>query len=96
MRCLVIEDEVETSRYICNGLRDAGYAPTAAFTGDDGLAQALAGRWELLIVDRMLPGSLNGLALIRKLRELGHTTPVIVVSAMTATEERVRNRKSVV
>jgi two-component system OmpR family response regulator len=90
LRCLVIEDEVDTSRYICNGLRDAGYAPTAALTGDEGLAQALGGRWEVIIVDRMLPGSVNGLAVIRRLRELGHTTPLIIVSAMTSTEERVR------
>ena len=90
MRCLVIEDEVDTSRYICDGLREAGYAPTAAFSGDDGLEQALGGRWELIIVDRMLPGALNGLAVIRRLRELGHTTPLIVVSAMTALDERVR------
>jgi two-component system OmpR family response regulator len=90
LRCLVIEDEVDTSRYICNGLREAGYAPSTAFTGDDGLAQALAGRWELIIVDRMLPGAINGLALIARLRELGHTTPLIVVSALSSTEERVR------
>ena len=57
MRCLVIEDEVDTSSYICNALRDAGYSPTAALTGDDGLAQALGGRWEVIIVDRMLSGS---------------------------------------
>ncbi len=90
MRCLVIEDEVDTSRYICNGLREAGYAPSAAFTGDAGLAQALGGRWELIIVDRMLPGAIDGLALIARLRELGHTTPIIVVSALSSTEERVR------
>jgi len=90
VRCLVIEDEVDTSRYICNGLREAGFLPTAAFTGDEGLALALGGRWEIIIVDRMLPGELNGLAVIRRLRELGHTTPLIVVSAMSATEERVR------
>jgi two-component system OmpR family response regulator len=90
VRCLVIEDEVDTSRYICNGLREAGFAPTAAFSGDDGLAQALGGRWEVIIVDRMLPGQLNGLAVIRRLRELGHTTPLIIVSAMASTDERVR------
>ncbi|WP_426197406.1 winged helix-turn-helix domain-containing protein [Massilia sp. DWR3-1-1] len=90
VRCLVIEDEVDTSRYICNGLREAGYAPSAAFTGDAGLAQALGGRWELIIVDRMLPGAIDGLALIARLRELGHTTPIIVVSALSSTEERVR------
>lgn len=90
VRCLVIEDEVDTSRYICNGLRAAGYQPSAAFTADDGLAQVLGGRWELLIIDRMLPGALDGLALIARLRALGHTTPIIVVSAMTALDERVR------
>ena len=90
VRCLVIEDEVDTSRYICNGLREAGYDAQAALTGDAGLALALGGPWDLIIVDRMLPGAINGLAVIVRLRELGHTTPLIVVSALTSTEERVR------
>ena len=47
MRCLVIEDEAETSNYICKGLREAGYIVTAAATGPDGLDYASSEDWEL-------------------------------------------------
>lgn len=89
MRCLVIEDSVETSRYICKGLKEAGYRPTACFTGDDGLVHAINERWDVIIVDRMLAGNLDGLALIGKLRAMGSATPVIIVSALTSIDERV-------
>jgi two-component system, OmpR family, response regulator len=90
MKSLVIEDEIDTSRYICNGLREAGHVVKQCDNGLDGLHQAVHESWDLIIMDRLLPGGIDGLSIIGKLRDLGKTTPVLIVSALTSTDERVR------
>jgi len=90
MKTLVIEDEPETSRYICTGLQECGYAVTTCTNGLDGLHQALNETWDLIIIDRLLPGGIDGLSIVGKLRDLGKRTPVLIVSALTSTDERVR------
>jgi two-component system, OmpR family, response regulator len=90
MKSLVIEDEPDTARYICNGLRESGHAVTCCDNGLDGLHQALNERWDLIIIDRLLPGGVDGLSIVGKLRDLGKKTPVLIVSALTSTDERVR------
>jgi two-component system OmpR family response regulator len=89
LRCLVIEDEVDTSRYICKGLREAGYSVTACANGVDGLDFAISEPWDIIILDRMLPGQMDGLSIIEKLRGIGKKTPAIIVSALTHIDERV-------
>ena len=89
MRCLVIEDEADTSRYICKGLREAGYSVTACANGVDGLDYAISEPWDIIILDRMLPGQMDGLSIIEKLRGMGKKTPAIIVSALTHIDERV-------
>lgn len=90
MKSLIIEDEIDTSRYICNGLREAGHTISHCDNGLDGLHQAVHESWDLIIMDRLLPGGIDGLSIIGKLRDLGKTTPVLIVSALTSTDERVR------
>ncbi|HEY8101052.1 MAG TPA: response regulator transcription factor [Burkholderiaceae bacterium] len=89
MRCLVIEDEVDTSRYICKGLTESGYAVTPCGNGLDGLHLATSEQWDIVILDRMLPGQIDGLSIIQKMRDLGKTTPTIIVSALKNIDERV-------
>ncbi|MES2350861.1 winged helix-turn-helix domain-containing protein [Duganella sp. Dugasp56] len=89
MRCLVIEDEAETSNYICKGLREAGYLVTSCDNGPEGLDLAVGDDWDVIILDRMLPGRVDGLTIVDKLRALGKATPVIIVSAMTTIDARV-------
>lgn len=89
MRCLVIEDEVDTSRYICKGLTEAGYAVTHCENGLDGLHYATAEQWDIVILDRLLPGQVDGLYIVGKLRDLGKKTPVIIVSALSNIDQRV-------
>jgi len=90
MKSLVIEDEPDTSRYICNGLKECGHSVTCCDNGLDGLHQALNETWDLIIIDRLLPGGIDGLSIVGKLRNLGKRTPVLIVSALTSTDERVR------
>ena len=90
MRCLVIEDEADTARYICNGLAEAGYSTALCRDGVNGLDLATHDRWDVVILDRMLPGGIDGLSLLASLRGLGNTTPVLILSALASLDERVR------
>jgi two-component system OmpR family response regulator len=94
MKCLIIEDEPDTSRYISNGLREVGYNVTPCANGLDGLHQAVNQDWDLIVLDRMLPGGVDGLSILGKLRDLGKRTPVLIVSALNSTDERVRGLRS--
>jgi len=90
MRCLVIEDEADTARYICHGLEEAGHPATLIRDGAGGLHLATNERWDVIILDRMLPGGVDGLSIVATLRSLGKTTPVIILSALASLDERVR------
>ena len=94
MRCLVIEDEAETSRYICAGLREAGHDVTACDNGIDGMRLACGEDWDALVLDRLLPGEIDGLAIVARLRGMGRNTPVLVLSALSSVDERVRGLRS--
>ncbi len=80
-RILVIEDDDGTAEEVLTALGDHGYLPERASSGTEGLERARAGDWDVLVVDRMLPG-LDGLALIESLRNDQIMTPVLVLSAM--------------
>ncbi|MHB1676553.1 MAG: winged helix-turn-helix domain-containing protein [Sulfuriferula sp.] len=94
MRCLVIEDDISTSRYVCNGLNEAGYNAIASHSGFDGLHLATSEQWDIVILDRLLPGQIDGLSIIGKMRELGKNTPILILSALTSIDERVRGLRS--
>ena len=88
MRILVIEDDREAAGYLLKGLREAGHVADHATDGNDGLAQALAETYDVLVVDRMLPGR-DGSSVIAALREGGNATPVLILSALGAVDDRV-------
>ena len=81
MHVLVVEDDVETARYLEKGLSESGHVVELVHDGADGLALALDNRFDALVVDRMMPG-LDGLALIETLRRKGRRTPVLILSAL--------------
>jgi two-component system OmpR family response regulator len=88
MHILLIEDDTEAADYIAQGLRDEGHALKIVPDGRSGLLQASADDWDLLIIDRMLPG-LDGLALTRTLRAAQITTPVLFLTALGGIDDRV-------
>jgi len=90
VRCLIIEDEADTARFVCNGLKEAGYIVTWCSESVKGLDLAASEQWDIMILDRMLPGKVDGLSIIKTLRELGKTTPVLILSALASLNERVR------
>jgi two-component system OmpR family response regulator len=92
-KVLVIEDDDGTAEEIMTALRDRGYVLDRAADGTDGLERARAGAWDVLVVDRMLPG-LDGLSVIETLRQEGIKTPVLVLSALSAVNDRVRGLRA--
>jgi two-component system OmpR family response regulator len=93
MRVLVVEDDHKASDYLANALRESGNAVEQVADGLDGLHRARHERFDILIVDRMLP-RLDGLTLIRSLREHQVSTPVLILSALDQVDDRVRGLRA--
>jgi len=93
-RCLIVEDDADNARYIANGLKELGYDPVVCMDGQTGLQRATTEHWDAIILDRMLPNDVDGLSILWSLRALGRKTPVLVLSALTALDERVRGLKA--
>jgi two-component system OmpR family response regulator len=88
MRILVVEDDAETAAYVSNGLVEEGHTAETVANGRDGLTQAMDEVYDILIIDRMLPG-LDGLSLVRALRAVGHKVPVIFLTSLGGVDDRV-------
>jgi len=89
LRILVVEDDIATADYLLRGLTEAGHSPEVARDGRQGLLRASgAPPWDLLIVDRKLP-YLDGLTLVRTLREGGLAAPVLFLTTLGSIEDRV-------
>lgn len=93
MRVLIIEDDQATSAHLQKGLVETGHQVDIATTGDDGLKFASNQDYQVLVVDRMLPG-LDGLSLIAKLRENHNKTPALVLSALGEINDRVEGLRA--
>lgn len=93
MRILVIEDDLEAAAYVTKGLRESGHVVDHAADGEEGLSLALAGNFDMLIVDRMLPKR-DGLSVVKTLREQGATTPVLFLSALGEVDDRVKGLRA--
>ena len=89
MRVLVLEDEVGIAQFISQGLTEAGYAVDMTNDGQSGLDYALAAEYDIIVLDIMLP-QMDGLQLLRKLRSQGIKTPVLLLTARDAIEDRVK------
>ena len=88
MRILLIEDDQEAAHYVVKGLGESGYVVDHADDGPRGLMMATSESYDVLVVDRMLPG-VDGLSVVEALRKNGTDTPVLILSAMGRVEDRV-------
>ena len=93
MRVLVVEDDKKIAVFISNGLKQEGYAVDLADNGIDGFFLASSESYDAAIVDIMLP-RLSGLELIEDLRKQGNLTPVLILSARSAVDDRVKGLQS--
>ncbi len=89
MRLLLVEDDKGFGEFVRQGLREAGHEVDWETDGPSGLREALAGRHDLLILDVMLPG-MDGLEVLAELRRSEVRTPVLLLTALDAVDDRVR------
>ncbi|HVJ60712.1 MAG TPA: response regulator, partial [Burkholderiaceae bacterium] len=92
--CLIVEDDADNARYIAEGFRSLGHVAVISRDGADAFARATGETWDLVILDRMLPNDVDGLSILTTMRALGKKTPVLVLSALSALDERVRGLKA--
>jgi DNA-binding response OmpR family regulator len=90
---LLVEDERRFATLLARRLEATGFRTTVAFDGRDGLDRAMNGRWDLAVVDVMLPG-IDGITVTRTLREQGSQIPVLILTARDAVEDRVRGLRA--
>lgn len=81
MRILIVEDEHKIASAVKRGLEQQSYAVDLAFDGDDGLTMATTEPYDLIILDRMLPGSIDGIGIVRALRKQNIHTPILLLTA---------------
>ena len=94
MKILVVEDNARVARFVTQGLREAGHTVDHADNGRDGMFSAASEPYDVIVMDRMLPGNIDGLAIIEALRKAGNRTPILILSALDAVDERIRGLKS--
>ncbi|MCZ4291452.1 winged helix-turn-helix domain-containing protein [Hoeflea alexandrii] len=88
MRLLLIEDDIKLSDYVSRGFSEAGHLCDVLDNGHDGLFQATRETYDVLIVDRMLPG-LDGLSMVKAIRAAGNRTPLIFLTSIGGVDDRV-------
>ncbi|KAA3442104.1 DNA-binding response regulator [Mesorhizobium sp. SARCC-RB16n] len=93
MKVLVVEDDAETAEEIVDEFSAAGFDVVRAASGPDGLAKAQTQVFDVITLDRLLPG-LDGLSLLEILRGGGVDTPVLVLSALSSVDERIRGLRA--
>jgi two-component system, OmpR family, response regulator len=93
MRILVIEDDRDAANWLVKGLKESGHVVDQAADGELGLSMALEAVHDVVVVDRMLP-KLDGLSVIQKIRHEGLKTPVLILSALSDVDERVKGLRA--
>ena len=88
MRVLIVEDERKIARALDKALRQEKYAVDMSFDGTDGFAMASVIEYDLIILDRMLPGDYDGISMTKKLRETGIKTPILMLTALSSIKNK--------
>src|SRR6201998_4204048 len=94
MKVLLVEDNERVTRFVTRGLREAGHTVDHADNGRDGLFLAHSEPYDVIVMDRMLPGQIDGLAIIEALRKSGNRVPILILSALSDVDERIRGLKT--
>ena len=94
MRILMVEDDPTVAGFVVKGLREAGHVVEHADNGRDGLFLAASEGFDAIILDRMLPGGIDGIRILETLRSQHNAVPVLVLSALSQVDERVAGLKA--
>lgn len=93
MKILLIEDDPNHAQFICDGLVQQGHVADQAKDGLDGLFLATEEKYDVMIIDRMIP-KIDGLSIIQTLRSNGNATPILILSSLAKVEERIKGLKA--
>ncbi|HEY6515192.1 MAG TPA: response regulator transcription factor [Steroidobacteraceae bacterium] len=94
MKILVVEDNERMARFVTKGLTEAGHTTDHAENGRDGLFLAVSENYDVIIMDRMLPGNIDGLTIIDALRKAENHTPILILSALGEVDERIKGLRA--
>ena len=94
MRILLVEDDPTVAGFVVKGLKEAGHVVEHADNGRDGLFLAASETFDTIILDRMLPGGIDGIRLLETLRSQNNATPVLLLSALSQVDDRVAGLKA--
>src|ERR1700745_2947014 len=94
MKILLVEDNERVRQFVVTGLQESGYTTDRAANGRDGILLAASEPYDVIIMDRMLPGEIDGLAIIEVLRKAGKRTPILILSALSEVDDRIRGLRS--
>jgi two-component system OmpR family response regulator len=89
MKFLLVEDNEQVAGFVRKGLEEGGHVVDYADNGRDGLFLACSEHYDAMVLDRMLPGGVDGLGIIEALRKTGNKTPVLILSALADVQERI-------
>jgi two-component system, OmpR family, response regulator len=94
MKVLLVEDNNRVAQFVSKGLSEEGHSVDHADNGRGGLFLAATGNYDVLILDRMLPGGVDGLAIIESLRRTANKTPILILSALAEVDDRIRGLRA--
>ena len=94
MKVLLVEDNERVTQFVLKGLTESGHTADHAANGRDGMVLATNEPYEAIVLDRMLPGDIDGLAIIEALRKAGKRTPILILSALSDVDERIRGLRA--
>ena len=93
MHILLIEDDVNAASYVIKGLKESGYVVDHAQDGEKGMEFAISLKFDVMVIDRMLP-KIDGLSLIKEIRNENIDTPILILSALGEVDEKVLGLKA--
>ena len=94
MKILLVEDNDRVADFVVKGLKESGHVVDHAGNGRDGLFMATTETYDAMILDRMLPGGIDGLGIIEALRKTGSKTPILILSALAEVDDRIRGLRA--
>ncbi len=94
MKVLLVEDNERVANFVKKGLAEAGHTVDHADNGRDGMFLAAGEPYDVIVMDRMLPGNIDGLGIIAALRKSGSKVPILILSALADVDERIRGLQS--
>ncbi|MBV9964773.1 MAG: response regulator, partial [Alphaproteobacteria bacterium] len=94
MKVLLVEDNERVAQFVRKGLSEEGHNIDYADNGRDGLYLAASEPYDVLILDRLLPGGVDGLGIVEALRRTGNRTPILILSALAEVDDRIQGLRA--